>query len=92
MTSAGNFSERDREIDRQFRSMDRRIQRLENTQMTPQELNGYFERVYDEIDGLEDEMNKRFEQVNRRFDAADRRFDEINGKLNTIMQHLTGTN
>jgi hypothetical protein len=77
----------DRGLDRTLRSFDRRISRLEDTQVTWRELNGAFDRVYEEIDELKVEMNQRF-------DAQDTKIDnlgtELNGKLDLILRQLTG--
>ena len=85
----------DRGLDRTLRSFDRRISRLEDTQVTWRELNDAFvdpwsafgNRVYEEIDELKVEMNQRF-------DAQDAKIDnlgiELNGKLDLILRRLTG--
>jgi predicted ATP-dependent Lon-type protease len=85
----------DRGLDRTLRSFDfpeerlrqRRISRLEDTQVTWRELNDAFDRVYEEIDELKVEMNQRF-------DAQDNKIDnlgiELNGKLDLILRRLTG--
>jgi predicted ATP-dependent Lon-type protease len=85
----------DRGLDRTLRSFvrvasalpNRRISRLEDTQVTWRELNGAFDRVYEEIDELKVEMNQRF-------DAQDAKIDnlgiELNGKLDLILRRLTG--
>ena len=53
----------DRGLDRTLRSFDRRISRLEDTQVTWRELNTSFDRVYDEIDALEAQVNLRFDEL-----------------------------
>jgi hypothetical protein len=69
--------------DRKFRHFNRRLERLEDTQIAPQEFERAFERVYDEIDALEDQMNQRFDRLETRFDELDRKFD-------IVMRHITG--
>ncbi|HAC65680.1 MAG TPA: hypothetical protein DCF68_19650 [Cyanothece sp. UBA12306] len=78
-------NERDYEIDRQLRSLNRRIERLEDTQITGRELNRGFDRVYQEIDHLED-------KIDRLYLDFDKFRDEINQKLDTILKHITGIN
>lgn len=78
-------NERDYEIDRQFRSLNRRIERLEDTQVTGRELNRGFDRVYAEIDHLEDKID----YLQSEFDKFR---DDINQKLDTILKHITGIN
>lgn len=67
--------------DRQFRHFNRRLERLEDTLITPQE----FDRVYEKIDALENRMNQRFDQLDGRFDELERKFD-------IVMRHITGQN
>jgi hypothetical protein len=71
--------------DRQFRHFNRRLERLEDTLITPQEFDRAFDRVYEKIDALEDRMNQRFDRLEGRFDELERKFD-------IVMQHITGQN
>lgn len=89
----------DRGLDRTLRSFDfpeerlrqRRISRLEDTQVTWRELNDAFvgqrpafgNRVYEEIDELKVEMNQRFDRI-------ENEVREVNGKIDTILRHITG--
>ncbi len=80
-----NPNDKSYEIDRQLRSLNRRVERLEDTQITGRELNRGFDRVYEEID----ELNDKFDHLETEF----REFrDEINQKLDTILRHITGVN
>jgi hypothetical protein len=91
MTQANESSnDRDREIDRQFRDLRRRTERLEYLQIPPQEFSRSFDRVYDEIDVLEDVVNERFDQVNERFDRIESEVGELNRKFDIVMQYITG--
>jgi polyhydroxyalkanoate synthesis regulator phasin len=67
---------KDRRIDRQLRTIARRVNRLEDTQVTWGELNVEFDRLYDEVDDLKKEMNQRFDSLESKFDL--------------IMRHITG--
>ncbi|WP_310485856.1 hypothetical protein [Chamaesiphon sp. VAR_48_metabat_403] len=67
----------DRRLDRQLRTISRRVNRLEDTQITWGELNIEFDRLYDEVDELKKEMNQRF-------DAQD-------AKIDIILRHITGS-
>jgi hypothetical protein len=82
-----NDQPNDRRIDRQLRTIARRVNRLEDTQVTWGELNVEFDRLYDEVDELKTEMNQRFTvletEINRRFDAQD-------AKLDIIIRQMTG--
>jgi polyhydroxyalkanoate synthesis regulator phasin len=66
----------DRRIDRQLRTISRRVNRLEDTQVTWGELNVEFDRLYDEVDDLKKEMNQRFDSLESKFDL--------------MMRHITG--
>lgn len=90
MTQAGESNDRDREIDRQLRDLRRRTERLEYLQIPPQEFSRSFDRVYDEIDELEDTMNGRFDRVNQRFDQLETEVRELNRKFDIVMQYITG--
>lgn len=83
MTQAQDPNDRNHEIDRQLRSLNRRVERLEDTQITGGELNRGFDRVYDEIDHL----NHKLDTLQSEFTGFR---DEINQKLDTILRHLTG--
>lgn len=80
----------DRGLDRTLRAFDRRISRLEDTQVTWRELNSAFNRVDDQINELKVEINQRFDDVNQRLDNIDRRFDSLDAKFDIIMRHITG--
>ncbi|PSB03042.1 hypothetical protein [Merismopedia glauca] len=60
-----------------------RISRLEDAQVTWRELNGAFNRVYEDIDGLKVDVNQRFDRLEGRFVELERKFD-------IVMQHITG--
>jgi predicted RNase H-like nuclease (RuvC/YqgF family) len=73
----------DTDLIKSLRRLDRRVSRLEDTQVTWRELNDSFDRVYDEIDALEENMN-------RRFDEQSHKLDEQNRKIDIILRHITG--
>ena len=73
----------DTDLIKSLRRLDRRVSRLEDTQVTWRELNDSFNRVYDEIDALEENMN-------RRFDEQSQKLDEQNRKIDIILRHITG--
>jgi hypothetical protein len=78
---------RQRDLDRTLRSFDRRLSRLEDTQVTWRELNNSFNRVYDEIDALEGQMNARFDRLEN---SVNQKLDEQNQKIDIILRHITG--
>lgn len=85
MSQAPEPNDKNYEVERQLGSLNRRVERLEDTQITGRELNRGFDRVYQEIDQLEDKVDRLqsdFEEFK----------DEINPKLDTILRHLTGIN
>lgn len=75
--------DRDRELDRILRSFNRRINRLEDTQVTWRELNDAFERVYQELDELHDKADSIQTEVREMR-------SELNSKIDIILRHLTG--
>jgi hypothetical protein len=83
MTQSNEPNE-DRRIDRQLRTIARRVNRLEDTQVTWSELNIEFDRLYDEVDGLKIEMNQRFDRV-------ESEVRNVSGKIDLILQHITGS-
>ena len=90
MTQAREPDDRDAQVNRELRGLNRRLDRLEYTQISPQEWNGTLDRIYEEIGATRSEMRAEFVAVNARLDNMDRRFDSLDAKFNTIMQHLTG--
>ena len=78
-------NERDYEIDRKLRSLNRRVEHLEDTQVKGRELNRGFDRVYEEIDHLEDKVD----HLQSEFDKFR---DEVNQKLDTVLKYITGIN
>ena len=91
MTQARDPNDRTPGLDRELLSLNRRITRLEDSQITGRELKESFGRVYD---GLEDLMNQRLDLIEQRFDRLDGEIagmrSELNGKFDTIMGYLTG--
>ncbi|NJR32422.1 MAG: hypothetical protein HC778_05805 [Chamaesiphon sp. CSU_1_12] len=87
MTQSNEPNDYQRDFNRRFRDLSWRVERLETSQMPARSLNESFDRVYDEIDALEDQINARFDRLeseNREMRA------ELNGKIDTIMRHITG--
>jgi predicted nucleic acid-binding Zn-ribbon protein len=85
MTENKKPKDRDSEISRQLRSLNRRVERLEDTQVTGRELNRGFDKIYEEIDYLEDKLDLLQSKFNEFR-------NEINQKLDTILKHITGIN
>jgi septation ring formation regulator EzrA len=77
MTQEPNFDY----YDRQLRQINRRLERLEDTQVSPQEFLRGLDRVYQEIEGLRQEMQEMKVSVM-----------EMNRKFDVIMQYITGNN
>jgi uncharacterized coiled-coil DUF342 family protein len=83
MTQSQNPDDRDRQVDRELRALNRRVDRLEYTQVSPQEFRQAFDRVYEEIDDLQDDVSELRTEMNTRFDSLETKFD-------LIMRHITG--
>jgi uncharacterized protein (UPF0335 family) len=90
MTQSNDPNNQNPEIDRQLRSLSRRVDRLEYSQLSPQEFFRAFDRVYDEIDALEDIVNERFDRVNEIFNQLENEIRELNRKFDIVMQYITG--
>jgi predicted nuclease with TOPRIM domain len=90
MTQANEPNERNQDIDRQLRDLRRRTDRLEYLQISPQEFSRSFDRVYDEIDSLEDIVNERFDRLEGEVRELNRKFDELDRKFDIVMQYITG--
>ena len=71
----------DRRLDRTLRSISRRVNRLEDTQVTWNELNVEFDRIYDEIDERFTALEAKIEQ----------RFDSQDAKIDIILRHITAS-
>jgi CHASE3 domain sensor protein len=73
------------DYDRQFRHLNRRVERLEDTLVTPQEFDRSFDRLYAELQLVRSEVaavNSRLEHVET----------ELTGKIDTTLRHITGQN
>jgi len=93
MTQTNQHHDRSHSLDRQSRVIERRLTRLEDTQLTGREVNSSFDHVYDEIDALEDQMNqivdapaeRLYQRLEIRIDRLElkieQRFDELDRKL-----------
>ena len=82
MTQAQNPDD-NRQVNRELRALNRRVDRLEYTQISPQEFRQAFDRVYEEIDDLKDEVGELRTEMNGRFDSLEAKFDPL-------MRHITG--
>jgi predicted nucleic acid-binding Zn-ribbon protein len=83
---------KDRDFDRQLISFNRRIQRLEDTQVTAAELSLAFDRIYTEIDAVEEKIDTFRTEFDSFKLEIDRKFDEVNRKLDTLLrQSSTGS-
>jgi prefoldin subunit 5 len=78
-----------REIDRELRSLNRRIDRLEYSQISPQEFSRAFDRVYYEIDALEDTVNERCDRIENDVRELKGAIGELNRKFDIVMQYIT---
>lgn len=77
---------KDRDLDRQLISFNRRIQRLEDTQVTAAELSLAFDRIYTEIDAVEEKLDTFRTEFDSFRLETNRKFDEVNRKLDTLLR------
>jgi hypothetical protein len=87
MTQSSEPNDSQREINRRFRDLSWRVERLETSQMPARSLNEFFDRVYEEIDALEDIVNQRFDRLETRIDRLE---TDLTGKIDLILRHVTG--
>ena len=82
MTQAREPDDIDR-VNRELRGVNRRLDRLEYTQISPQEFSSVLDRIYEEIGSTRSEMRAEFIAVNARLESLDT-------KIDIIMRHITG--
>jgi phage host-nuclease inhibitor protein Gam len=88
MTQAREPDDFRTEMDRRFGHLNRRVERLEDTQISPQEFARAFERVNADTSEIKSEINTLRAEMNSKIDALS---TELNGKIDTILTHLTGS-
>jgi peptidoglycan hydrolase CwlO-like protein len=79
MTNSPESNQPERDLRRRMRELDWRVQRLEATQMPAKSIDEAFQQVYDELDELQDKS-----------DAVKVDIARLEGKIDIILQHLTG--
>jgi archaellum component FlaC len=90
MTQSNEPDDRNQEIDRHLRGLSRRVDRLEYSQISPQEFSRSFDRMYDEIDALEDIVNERFDRLDGEVREVKSEIEALNQKFDIVMQYITG--
>jgi hypothetical protein len=70
-------------VNRELRGVNRRLDRLEYTQISPQEFSSVLDRIYEEIGSTRSEMRAEFVAVNARLESLD-------AKIDIIMRHIIG--
>jgi ABC-type phosphate transport system auxiliary subunit len=68
-------------VNRELRGVNRRLDRLEYTQISPQEFSSVLDRIYEEIAASRSEMRAEFVAVNARLDSLDTKIDIIIRRL-----------
>jgi uncharacterized protein YceH (UPF0502 family) len=84
MIQANDQPNEDRRIDRQLRTIARRANRLEDTQVTWGELNVEFDRLYDEVAEVRADLKADISELKGEIAA-------LNGKMDVLIQHITGS-
>jgi hypothetical protein len=90
MTQANEPNDSQREINRRFRDLSWRVERLETSQMPARSLNESFDRVYDEIDALEDIVTQRFDRLESEVSEMRSELRTIGNKFDIVMTYITG--
>jgi tetrahydromethanopterin S-methyltransferase subunit G len=80
MTQAREPDDIDR-LNRELRGVNRRLDRLEYTQISPQEFSTVLDRIYEEIGSIRSEMRAEFVAVNARLESLDTKIDIIIRRL-----------
>jgi hypothetical protein len=75
---------------RKVRDIDWRVRRLEASQMPASAIDDSFERVYIELDDLQDRSDLTRADIVHLEGKIDTGIARLEGKLDTILQHLTG--
>jgi chromosome segregation ATPase len=83
MTQSNEPNE-DRRIDRQLRTIARRVNRLEDTQVTWGELNIEFDRIYDEVAEVRADLKADISELKGEIAT-------LNGKMDVLIRHITGS-
>lgn len=90
MTQANEPNEFNREINRRFRDLSWRVERLESTQMPVRSIDAAFDRIYEEIDVLEDKIDALENKVDALRDETRERFNALDAKFEIVMTYITG--
>jgi tetrahydromethanopterin S-methyltransferase subunit G len=78
MTQAREPDDIDR-VNRELRGVNRRLDRLEYTQISPQEFSSVLDRIYEEIGSMRAE-----------FVAVNARLESLDAKIDIIIRRLSG--
>jgi hypothetical protein len=87
MTQANEPDDFPREIERRFGHLNRRVERLEDTQISPQEFARAFERVNEDTSAIRREIAELRTEMNGKIDTLS---TELNGKIDIIIRRLSG--
>ena len=88
MTQAREPEDFRTETERRFGHLNRRLERLEDTQISPQEFARAFERINVDTTEIKREIAELRADVNTKIDALS---TELNGNIDTILRHLAGS-
>ena len=88
MTQAREPDDYQREIERRLGHLNRRLERLEDTQISPQEFARAFDRVNTDTSEIKREITDLRAEMNTKIDNLS---TELNSKIDTILKHLTGS-
>jgi hypothetical protein len=90
MTQANEPNEFNREINRRFRDLSWRVERLESTQMPARSIDVAFDRLYEAIDALEDKVDALRDETRERFNTLDAKINALDAKFEIVMNYITG--
>jgi flagellar capping protein FliD len=78
-------NDRDGSLERQNRIFERRITRLEETQLTSREVNLSIDKLDRKIDEIAAQINRRFERLEARIDRLETRFNDLDRKFDVAI-------
>ncbi len=90
MTQSREPEDSSAQVNRELRGLNRRLDRLEYSQISPQEFSGVLDRIYEEIGASRAEMRAEILTLNSRFDRVDSEIGELSRKFDLMMNHITG--
>jgi chaperonin cofactor prefoldin len=88
VTQTNDINDRDRYLDRDLIIYDRRLTRLEETQLTSKEVKLLFNSMADKIDMLAEQIDRQFDWLEARCDRLESRCDRLESRYQELNRKL----